>query len=166
MNKDLKLVPHLVPKPLWGKSAANLLPRASWDRIRADILTAANHKCQVCKEKSRMLSCHEMWLYDDKNGVATLVEFRMQCRDCDQVVHMGRAVKHGGGRAALIHLCRINFISPKEGRAIYDGAMADWKERSKRTWRIDVAKALLERYPQLSALIESTPVPTAAEKID
>ncbi len=154
----LKLQPHLVPKPLWRKSAANLLPRASWDRIRADVLTVAKNRCEVCKEQGERMSCHEVWLYDDENGIATLNELRMQCHQCDQVVHMGRTVKYGGGKAALIHLCKMNRIGPQEGRAIYDAAMAVFKERSKRTWKIEVAKPLLKRYPQLAALIESDSV--------
>lgn len=155
-NVQLRLVPHLVPKPLWRKSAANLLPRASWDLIRANVLSAAKNTCEVCKEQGDRMSCHEVWRYDDENGIATLTEFRMQCHKCDQVVHMGRTVKYGSGKAALIHLCRMNRLGPREGRAIYDEAMAVFKERSKKAWRIEVAKSLLKRYPQLVVLIEST----------
>ena len=99
-----------------------------------------------------------MWLYDDAKAVATLVQFRILCGGCHQVVHMGRAVKYGNGRAALTHLCKLNGIGPKEGKEIYDRAMAEWKERNKRTWKMDVAKPLLERYPQLALLIESASV--------
>jgi hypothetical protein len=152
----LKLRPHLIPKPLFRKSAANLLPPASWDRIRNETLTAAQYRCAVCKGQGR--ECHEVWLYDDANAVATLVQFRILCGECHQVVHMGRAVKYGNGRAALIHLCKLNGIGPKEGKEIYDRAMGEWYERNQRTWKLDVAKPLLERYPQLALLIESASV--------
>jgi len=74
MNRLLKLAPHLVPRSLFRKSAVQLLPRAAWDRIRNDTLAAANHKCAVCKEPGD--DCHELWQYDEKNGIALLVEFR------------------------------------------------------------------------------------------
>lgn len=148
----LKLTPHLIPKSLFGKSAANLLSRGLWDAIRNDVLTAAKHKCVVCEGPG--IECHEVWLYDDANGVATLVQFRILCGACHEVVHMGRAVARGNGRAALIHLCKVNGIGPKEGKQIYRQAMADWKERNKRSWKIGIAKPLMERYSQLAPLID------------
>lgn len=152
----LKLTPHLIPKPLFRQSAAKLLSRGLWDAIRNDVLTAAKHKCEVCTGPG--IECHEVWLYDDANGVATLVQFRILCGACHEVVHMGRAVVRGNGRAALIHLCKVNSIRPEEGEQIWHRAKAEWKERNKRAWKINVAKPLLKPYPQLAALIDASSV--------
>jgi len=149
----LKLTPHLVPKPLWGKSAANLLKRGAWERIRRDALEAARHTCQVCSDPATTSDpCHELWDYDDERGTATLVGLRIQCRNCDSAVHMGRAVKKGLGNAAIAQLVKVNRIGPREVKVLYRSAMDEWRQRNKKQWRIAVAKPLLERYPELAIL--------------
>jgi len=152
--QELKLTPHLVPKPLWGKSAANLLSRTAWDRIRADTLEVAHHTCKVCSDSSpeTTLICHELWEYDDANGTATLVGLRIQCRNCDRAVHMGRAVKKGYGDEAIAQLVKVNGIGAREAGVLYRTAFDEWKLRNKKEWRIVVAKSLLERYPELATL--------------
>ena len=154
--QEFKLRPHLVPKPLWGKSAANLLKRADWERIRREALQAAGRVCQVCcdAESGSALNCHELWHYDDEHGTATLVGLRMQCRNCDSAVHMGRAVKRGFGNAAIAQLVKVNVIGPREAKMLYRGAMDEWRRRNKKQWRIVVAESLVERYPEL-AILES-----------
>lgn len=154
VSQDLKLMPHLVPKPLWGKSAANLLKRAAWERIRRDAQEAARHACQVCSDAApaNALNCHELWDYDDQRGTAELVGLKMQCRDCDAAVHMGRAVKKGFGNRALAQLVKVNGISAAQAKMLYRRALDEWKRRNKSEWRIAVAKPLLERYPELAAL--------------
>jgi hypothetical protein len=154
LRMELKLMPHLVPKPLWGKSAANLLKRAVWEGIRREALQTARHVCQVCSDAAlgSALTCHELWDYDDKRGTATLVGLRMQCRGCDSAVHMGRAVKRGFGNVALAQLVKVNGIKPREAKLLYRTAMDEWKQRNKKQWRIVVVKSLLERYPELAGL--------------
>jgi hypothetical protein len=154
ISQELKLMPHLVPKPLWGKSAANLLRRAVWERIRRDALEAARYACQVCFDATSVsaLNCHELWDYDHERGTATLVGLRMQCRNCDSAVHMGRAVKRDFGNAAVAQLVKVNAIGAHEAKMLYRNAMDEWRQRNKKQWRIVVAKSLLERYPELAAV--------------
>ena len=154
--QELKLTPHLVPKPLWGKSAANLLKRADWERIRHEALQAARRACQVCSasESAGALNCHELWDYDDEHSTATLVGLRIQCRNCDSAVHMGRAVKRGLGNAAIAQLVKVNVIGPREAKMLYRSAMDQWRQRNKKQWRIVVAKSLVARYAEL-AILES-----------
>jgi hypothetical protein len=152
--QELKLRPNLVPKPLWGKSAANLLKRGDWERIRRDAVQAARHACQVCFDPASAgtLNCHELWDYDDEQGTATLVGLRMQCRNCDSAVHMGRAVKRGVGNAAIAQLVKVNVIGAREAKMLYRSAMDEWRRRNKKQWRIVVEKSLMERYPELAIL--------------
>lgn len=154
--QEFKLRPHLVPKSLWGKSAANLLKRADWERIRREALQAARHACEVCCDTKPAggLNCHELWDYDDEHGTATLVGLRIQCRNCDGAVHMGRAVKRGFGAAAIAQLVKVNVIGPRDAKMLYRSAMDEWRRRNKKQWRIVVAKSLVERYPEL-AILES-----------
>lgn len=152
ISQELKLMPHMVPKPLWRKSAANLLKRAAWERIRRDALEAARHACQVCSASGDPLHCHELWEYNDERCTATLVGLRIQCKSCDSGVHMGRAVAHGNGRAALAQLVKVNGIGAREGKMLYRKAMDKWKQRNKQEWRIVVAESILKRYPELAIL--------------
>jgi hypothetical protein len=160
VKQELKLMPNLVPKPLWRKSAANLSKPAAWARIRRDALEAAHRTCQVCSDPASASDpCHEVWDYDDERGTATLVGLRIQCRNCDIAVHMGRAVKRGLGNEAIAQLVKVNGIGQREAKMLYRRAMDEWRQRNKKQWRIVVAKSLLERYPEL-AVLEPTTNPT------
>lgn len=152
-----KLMPHLVPKPLWGKSAAQLFKgkgHGVWKRIRSDALQVAPNACQVCSEPGpdSTLNCHELWDYDDEHSTATLVGLRIQCRNCDCAVHMGRAEKHGFLDVAIAQLCKVNGITEPEAIRLYRRAKGVWSQRNKKQWRIVVAKRLMEQYPELAAL--------------
>ena len=70
-----KLVPELVPRPLWGISAPRALKKsAAWKAIREETLSEVGEKCQFCDAEAR-LECHYKWDYGDKKGVAILVGF-------------------------------------------------------------------------------------------
>lgn len=120
----------------------------------------ARRTCEICGVTPSPifgdpLICHEVWLYDDKRGTATLANLRIQCGKCDSAVHMGRTVAHGGREGAISQLRKINGMSTEEAENLYLRAMAVWKKRSKRKWRIVVARPLLKRYPQLVELLEN-----------
>ena len=88
----LKLVPNLVPKPLWGISAYRKLTRDSWRRIRQDALDAAGNRCEMCgvlPQQAGSLTCHEVWRYSEARGTATLARLEVHCAKCDSVTHMG-----------------------------------------------------------------------------
>ncbi len=65
-----------------------------------------------------------------------------------------------GGRpgyiAAIAQLCKVNGITVQEAGMLYRRAMDKWKQRSKRGWRVVVAKPLIERYPELTVLEPNT----------
>lgn len=149
----LKLMPHLVPKPLWRKRAARLLKHGGWERIRRDTQEAAHGACQVCSDPvSTSDPCHELWDYDDERGTATLVGLRIQCRKCDAAVHMGRTVKRDLRDMTKAQLVKVNGITPREAQMLFDSAMEEWRRRNEKEWRIAVAKSLLDRYPELAVL--------------
>lgn len=125
--------------------------------MRCDALEAANSTCEVCSFAPSPiygdpLTCHEVWHYDDKRGIATLTGLKIHCTKCDSAVHMGMAAAYGGYDAAIAQLCKVNGIGPQAAQELFAAAMNLWKKRSKKKWRIKVAKTLLKRYPQLVAL--------------
>jgi len=130
-----------------------------WKRIRQNVVEAARHACQLCADAPSPLygdplTCHEVWRYDDKRRVATLEGFRAQCPKCDSAVHLGLAMTCGAGNKAIAQLRKVNGIGLGEAERLCDDAFAEWKSRSKKKWRIRVAKLLLEKYPALARLTE------------
>ena len=154
--KELKLVPNLIPAQLWGLNARRF-GRTLWKKMRSDALEAAHHACEACSDAPSpiygdRLTCHEVWRYDDKRRFATLVGLRMQCTKCDSAVHMDMTTLAGEFKKAIAQLCKVNGIGPLEAKELFDAAMVLWEKRSKKKWRIVVAKPLLKRYPKLAAL--------------
>ena len=147
-----RLVPRLVPAPLWGLSGARLLPRAEWRQIRLDALEAAAGACSVCgTARDKGMICDEEWTYS--GGVALLTSVRIACPDCDAVTHIGSTGSRGYYAVARDHMARIDSITAIEADRLVEGQMAIWRQQSRQNWTIDVAPALLERYPQLAILV-------------
>ena len=148
----MKLRPELVPKPLYGINACQLLSAPEWRSIRRDALIAAGQRCSVCRAGGGGLICHEHWDYRDEARTATLATLVIHCPACDTATHMGRAVQHGRKEAAIARLCLVNGCDPTEAEKVFHDAMSVWRERSGKDWTMLVSDALLTRYPALSVL--------------
>src|SRR4051794_19728159 len=102
-DKPHKLMPAMVPRPLWGRSVYNELRktkrRKQWDALRRTVLEAAANTCARCSAQydSHMV-CNEIWQYDNEAHTATLKAFEIVCRDCDSVLHFGKSLVIGGKR--------------------------------------------------------------------
>jgi hypothetical protein len=162
----LKLAPRLVPKPLWGISAYRLLPARVWKRIRAEALEAAGGSCSVCGERrEKGMVADEVWAY--AGTVATLVEVRILCPDCNAVTHIGQAAISGYLDVARDHMAKVNGISRREAAQRFMVAAQVSKDMSGLSWSVAVAPDLLARYPELELVANAYPparsmVPTAS----
>ena len=99
--------------------------------------------------------CHEVWDYDDEAGVATLVDFALNCWGCDAATHPGCAGLTGRKEAARAQLEKVNGMSAEEVEALLDAAGEEWARRSQVDWTVVVAPELTERYPVLVALFDA-----------
>jgi hypothetical protein len=164
-SSQFRLVPELVPRPLWGRSASRMFgQRAIWKKqIRADALAQADSSCELCGAKSEKFFCHDKWHYDDAKATATLIGFEIHCPECDTVTHFARAVNLGDReevlRAVLDHLCDVNQCSPESAQSLLQTALEKWSLRNKNNWEIIVSAPLLKRYPELAALPSFVPPP-------
>jgi hypothetical protein len=150
-SKTYRLMPELVPAPLWGVSAYRLFGKTKpWKEIRQDTLQLAGNKCGACDANGPRLSCHDAWSYDDKTCVATLIGFEIRCHSCHNATHIGRANALGFEHEAHAQLRKVNGCTQDEVDAIVDAAMALWERRGAKTWTVVVASYLLERYPRLA----------------
>ena len=163
--KPLKLIPELIPEPLWGVSANKLMRPISWKRISDREKSAAGFRCAICRAggivappetyRDKRLYCHEVWQYDEGKAIATVIELRVLCAGCNAVTHLGRTRLAGEQYflQALEHLVRVNGITLTELKITVERAFTDWKRRSAIIWReIAVSPPLLKKYPELERL--------------
>ena len=147
-----KLVPELVPEPLWGVSAYRALGKsAPWKAIRKDTLERVSDRCEFC-DSDAGLECHDKWTYDDKTCVATLIGFEIRCKLCHLATHIGRAMQLGLLQDAVAQLCKVNRCTVSDVEGMIDAEMPLWKKRSRKKWTVVVAPTLLKRYPRLQAV--------------
>ncbi len=138
---ELKLTIELVPRPLWGRDLAKLMPRKEWDKLREQVYAQYNHLCGICGAGGRMI-CHEIWHYDDENHVQHLAGFIALCGMCNSCKHMGRSgnlARQGklDFGAVVDHFCSVNGITRAVFRKIRMAAFDQWSERSKHEWTQD-----------------------------
>lgn len=159
-GKKPSLSPSLVPEPLWGLSAYNLLRRSVWKRIRTEVLAEAQSRCAVCgdQHETRMV-CHEVWEYNDQGHVATLTRFSIACPDCDAAQHLGRTGQRGYTKQALEHMSRINGTTLREAAEMAREVSGVWRRRSLDSWTTRVAPSLRHRWPELEVLDGLTGTP-------
>jgi hypothetical protein len=132
---------ELVPKTSWYGDLHELLDDETWERIGSEVTGRAGGRCEICGgqgPKNRPLECHELWRYDDRVRVQTLVRILALCPDCHTVQHMGFANLHGGGTRARAHLARVNGWSLARTDAHIAEAFRVWARRNKGPWICDL----------------------------
>ncbi len=156
------LAPRLVPRPLWGRSAARLLDEDRWRAVRAVVVDEHDGACAVCGHRQRRwMVCDEDWRYallgrgtTDERGHARLVALRLLCPRCDRVVHLGHTESRHGSRGAdeaLAHGARVNGIGVADMRLLAEAAFEAWARLSAvRTWTVDVDADLEARVGDLA----------------
>jgi hypothetical protein len=136
-----RLTIELVPRTCWFSNVRDRVPREDWDRIRKQVYERAGHRCEVCggRGSRHPVECHEVWEYNETTAVQRLVRMIALCPACHEVKHMGLAGIKGRGEIAAAHLAEVNGWNPQVTAAYIDQAFAVWKDRSARTWSLDVS---------------------------
>lgn len=138
----MKLLPELVPQSAWNSNLHTMLPKHQWDTLRNQTYKRANYQCEICggKGKTHPVECHEIWQYNEQNGVQKLVKLISLCPACHQVKHIGLASKRGQLNQALKHMCEINGFTTKEQvQKVLTNALTEWQRLSKRDWTLDIS---------------------------
>ena len=159
-TQELRLQPNIVPRPLARRSVFKALEgRKDWRKIREYVIDAARGSCQICgARREKGMICHEVWHYEDKKWIATLVDFILICPDCNQVIHYGNVMAWEGDLSkdptalALDHLIRVNGVVLKDAITLLTEASDKWSKRSKHDWKIVISPNLIERFPILAQL--------------
>lgn len=139
--------------PQHGGSVRGGLPKPTAFRTCTD---PRHRPCHVCGERpERFLACHEVWDYDDAAGVATLVDFALNCWACDAATHTGCAGRTGRKETARAQLQKVNRMSAEEVESLLAAAGEEWARRSQMGWTVEVARELTKRYPVLVGLFDA-----------
>jgi hypothetical protein len=120
-------------------------------KIRTAALEDAERRCVRCRQRGKILFCHEKWRFDLRRGTVKLFGFEMACERCNSVFHAGQAMLAGYENEVIQHLCRINQCDEMNALNILSKAFQKWDVRNEVNWKIEVSQALLKRYPELAA---------------
>jgi len=115
-----------------------------WDTIRKKAYRKANFVCQICGDvgtnqgKYHAVECHEIWDYDDKDKIQSLMGLIALCPNCHKVKHPGLAGIKGEGHIVTAQLMKVNGMDIFEAEEFEDKAFKVWKERSCHEWTLDI----------------------------
>lgn len=137
--------PLMVPSSSWGKNLRSVLSTHAWDVIRKAAYARTGRLCIVCggKGSAHPVEADEVWGYDLKTQVQTLVTVASLCPDCHAVRHWGKTQLDGAEREAEVknHLAYVNGMTLEQTDKLVKKAIKDWEKRNKLTWTMDYSWA-------------------------
>lgn len=139
--RDAKLTIEVVPASTWELNARAVLRSTDWDRVRRAVYEKAGNRCEVCGGRGtrHAVDCHEVWHFDDKKRVQTLVRCCALCPACHEVKHIGLAMKRGRGDEAKAHLARVNNWDMARCESYIHYIRELWAIRSSQEWTVDLS---------------------------
>ena len=143
--KKYKLKLELIPAACWGKNLRMLLSQDEWDVIRRVVYQRANYLCQVCNGhgEHHPVEAHEVWRYNKRKKLQTLVRIIALCPECHMVAHAGRTIHMGDMTIEEVRkrLSKVNKWSRKQVIE-HERIMIDrYHKRSEiEDWEIDISK--------------------------
>lgn len=147
-GKKIILVPELIPYTMHGKNVRAVLSAEDWQAVARNSYKEAGHRCEICNAKGR-LECHEIWKFNDKKLVQSLVGLITLCPDCHRVKHIGLARKMGWYGDALEHMAKVNGISKGKAKQYIEYAEVEVKGRKQ---EFDLDLTYLNNYRKIASL--------------
>jgi len=140
----LRLTIELVPSTSWYNNMRKVVSRQDWDVLRRKVYADYGHRCGLCGASGR-LNCHEVWEYDDKRHIQTLVGFIALCDLCHHIKHIGLArILADEGKLSMddvvAHFCKVNGCDYSDFLNHEAGAWRTWESRSKHNWEVFLGK--------------------------
>jgi hypothetical protein len=135
-----KLTIELVPQTCWISNVRSHVTAAQWNTIRRATCKRSDLRCEVCGGRGTQhpVECHEVFEFDDRTRVQTLVQLVALCPACHRVKHFGLAQGQGHGAQAFAHLCRVNGWRAEQAERYVEEQFALWKARSRHPWTVDL----------------------------
>lgn len=145
--KNFKLTIEMLPKGAWNNDFSKTLPKKEWDIVRNNCYKRANHRCQICGFTTDDLDAHEVWKFNVKTQMQTLIDIIGICSKCHGVKHIRNSQRLGYGEEAKKHFINVNKCSELDYASHLTQAQMDFEERNKiYRWKIvaDLSKFGLE----------------------
>lgn len=135
----MKLTIELVPRTAWFKNLRNHVGVTKWDKIRKEVYSHANHKCEICGGvgKKHPVEAHEVWEFKDNKII--LKRLIALCPACHEVKHIGLAASKGRLEAAKKHFMKVNQLDSDSADRYIIHVFETFKERSKEQWDLDLS---------------------------
>lgn len=154
-RKKYRLVPDMVPKPLFKRNIRTAIGKSRWTKqIRANVIAEQGKICQYCGASyEKGMICHEVWDYSETDRIAVISDFRIICQDCNFATHLGKAEMLGKREYAISHIAKVNGISEQEAEQVALKAILLWFKRSEISeWSLSISSELKQKYPILSTI--------------
>lgn len=150
-ESKLRLRVHMVPKPLFRENLRKYLPRATWLKLRQDLISERGCTCELCGapvHNPSEIEAHEEWAYDPdaRPARAAVTAIKLACSDCHAVVHFGLQfglVQAGKLPASHLdrlerHFCQVNAVGKRMFEVHVNAAIQSWtKLNRKKAWQLD-----------------------------
>ena len=151
----MRLTIELVPQTAWWSNVRSNVSKSDWEKCKkyAKSKTDFISACFICGQsglnqgRRYAVEAHEVWAYDDKNKIQTLVDIIPICPRCHQCKHLGRSratMTMNEWSKLIAHFQEVNDSLPGYLVERYVLHVFDqWRERSEHEWKLDVS--FLER---------------------
>ncbi|THF71323.1 HNH endonuclease [Deinococcus sp. Arct2-2] len=132
---------ELVPSSSWYTNVRSEVSKAAWDSLRHACYRNAGHRCEICGGRGPQwpVECHELWEYDDAQGIQRLTGLTALCPECHRVKHFGLARVKGEQEQAGRWLMQVNGWTRREVHEYVQDAFRVWEQRSARAWKVDIS---------------------------
>ena len=135
-----KLGFEMVPDSCWYSNLRSILSAEQWNAVRRDAYSRAEGKCMICGAPSKRLEAHERWSYDEENCIQKLETVIAVCRDCHEVIHIGRTSLLGSEKSASEHFMKVNGASyPEYRKALCEANEAHRRRNKVSEWKLDLS---------------------------
>ena len=136
----MKLTIELVPSTCWCSNLRDHLSADEWNVVKKHTAKLAGNCCEICSGVGPKwpVECHEVWSYDDKNKIQTLIRTIALCPDCHQVKHFGLASINGQAEKALNHFMKVNEMSYERSIKYIQKSFDTYEKRSKKEWTLNI----------------------------
>ena len=142
---------ELVPETAFWKNVRSHVTKAQWEVCKTYAkwkTDAENPYCIVCGQtgfhqgRRHAVEAHEIWHYNDEEGIQTLVDIVPLCPRCHQCKHLGRtrAVSTPEQWARVIeHFQKVNDWGDDRTMKYIETVFEIWRLRSQVAWELDIS---------------------------